>query len=477
MAPWREALAWVAYRAADDHLLQEVLSDTPQQFPAFAALAASSRGDWTEALRWAELGLHGPAQVVAARYRAVALAMLGEELERWHAAFLEALALTSDLRDRGLLLLDLAHHLSGAGCEIEAKDALARAIPCFKMDDRSLALAYSNLGIICLRLRDRASAERALRRAVQVAERPEGSDYLSTAWRGLGGVYQWSGQWARAAYAFELAERKALNVIQTVATKRSRAGLLRLQGHLDEALEVLHATLLHADVPAGAPHVVNTDLAAVHVLRGDLAGAQALLEVAATADITDRWRLAVVRAELSRLAGESDFAQHLSEVNLAHVWAEQEAWVFPALFAAVGLKTAPPPWRISVDADGPIQVKINGDPLDLRPTSPEAVLLAFLVRHQGSVSVEKILEALNLAGETPRRRKQTLSKVVVRLRERLGWPGSVQSSHPLIRLSSEPQWVWQSSLSPERADDFCEGCTDPWVVEYRSERLVRSILA
>lgn len=480
---WRSALAWVAFRTADGALLEGVLAAQEGDLPAFRAFRAALVGDWLGVGRWAEQALaeeRGAERGVAARYRALALSRLAGQLGAgggWKEAFDEALALTVTRRDKGLVFLELAHALIGAGLEGEARDALSQAVAHLRGDDWGLALAYSNLGIACLRLKDAVAAERALKRAVEVASRPDGHEHLPTAWRGLGGTYFWSGQWARAAHAYRMAEVKAANVRHTVEARRSRARLLRTQGLLDEALEVLRSAILHAKLSDGECHPLYVDIASVLVLLGDGAGAQAALKRGGEGgDITDGWRRQVVEAELARLSGEPEFERRLEGVNLRHVWTQGEAWSFPLLFAALGLPTQPPDWVITVNLDGPIRVSMNGSPTALKPTSAEAALLAFLLIHGGEASVPRVLEALSLPGSTVRRRRQALNKIVARLRLVLGWPDAVTyQGDDLLCLSQEPRWNVRVSQQVSRLDDFCEGCAHPWVDEYRSESLARSI--
>lgn len=218
-------------------------------------------------------GSPGDTERIAVRYRALALAQLRHA--DGDAAFGAALRCAQSGRDRGLLYLEWGHQLVGSGQEAQARDAWAQAATLLKADPWALTQALSNLGITCLRLGDLPAAERALARAVKVAQTPEARAQLSIAWRGLGSLYLWSGQVGRAQEAYRLAEEKADDIFLTVMARRGLARVLRQRGHLDEALEVLRSALLHAGVQDGAPHALFVDLAAVQALLGDVGAARA----------------------------------------------------------------------------------------------------------------------------------------------------------------------------------------------------------
>ena len=469
---WPEALAWVAYRTADHSLLHATLEKAPGRWPAFEAFRASLQGRWTDTLTWAEQACQdhkpGPEATLAARFRACALA----ELQRpgWQDAYREAARQASG-RDRGLLLLELGHHLSSRQQEEAAREAYARAVPELRADPWSLTLTQANLGITCLRLGLLPDAERALRAALKTGQQGAGGQHLSTVWRGLGGLALHRGQFARAHHAFSVAYTKADNSADQVAAQRGTARAYRLQGRYDEAMTQLHEALRSASAlqPSGQiqAHPVYADLAALHLLIDDPAGAQVSLGRAMAATASDDWRIRVVQAELRRLGGEPEPEAGLRALRLDQTWAQEEAWVFPALFAPLK-QTAPRPlWSAQVSADGPITLSMGGEAVALSPWRVSASLLAFLVYHGGSVAAERALEALDLSGETVRARQQALSKAVAELRTLLGWPDSVLSTGGLLSLSSEPCWDALRTPTAARHDLFCEGRLDPWVTEWR----------
>ncbi|MFC6663400.1 tetratricopeptide repeat protein [Deinococcus multiflagellatus] len=375
---WPHALAWVAYRTADEALLQAALKAAPTVWPAFEAFAASLRLDWATTLDWAEqgAGLPGPEGAIAARYRACAQAELGHA--DWAQAFETALRHTRG-RDRGLVRLDFQYYLIRHGQEPAARDMLAAATADFQHDDWAMTLTLANLGISCQRLGELVEAERALRRALQVGARPAGQPQLSTAWRGMGSVYHTQNQPARAEHAFRMAEAKADNPQDRVAAMRSRARVLRDTGRLNEALTLLHDARHHAQLPDDQPHALYTDLAALRVLLGDVVGAQQALALVAGGNTEDRWRVAVVEAACLLTTSPAEAADHLRAAGLADAWAGQEARAFPDLFRAAGIEPHQPDWTGELLTAGPIRAVVGGLEVLLKPTRPEAALLALLV--------------------------------------------------------------------------------------------------
>ena len=471
LGAWPRALAWVAYRTADSELLERALAARKAALPAFEAFQASLQERWSETLKWSDeaLGDQGALgageAAIAARFRACALAELGHD--EWPGAYEQAVLLAGG-RDRGLALLEFGHQLSSHNREAEARDAYARALPEVREDPYWLTLTYANLGITCLRLGLIGDAERALRAAQVQAEQGEGVRQLSTIWRGLGGVSLHRMQLERAQYAFALALQKADTPQDRLAARRGSARVYRMHGRYDEALTELHQALQQDHSPGG-PHPFYADLAALDLLVGDVSGAVRRLEQVPPVQGSDSWRVKVVQAELARRAGTADPATELRGLALDHPWAVEEARVFPELFALLGLSSVRPAWTAEINADGPLQLTMSGEPVPLRPSRTSASLLAFLVFHQGQTSAERALEALDLPGKDVRARKQSLSKAVAELREVLGWPGAVLTSGGLLSLSRAVGWAPLQLPSQGRTDLFCEGRMDPWVEEWKSE--------
>ncbi|WP_264777964.1 tetratricopeptide repeat protein [Deinococcus aetherius] len=464
---WARALGWVAYRSGDPELMAEVAARAPGAAPAFEAFLAGTRGRWDDALRLAEAGLGGPDAPVAARFRAQALRSLGGD---WRPAFREALERAGG-RDRGLVRLDFAVTLSWGGEDEAARAEFARAVSEVGGDPWAQASAGANLGITCLRLGDLRAAERALREALGWARREEGRRHLSLVWRGLGGVWRAHGEFPRARHAFREAERHAQSVPDRVLAMRGEARTLSLWGHSDEALAVLFEAARHADVLDEGRHPLFAEIAAERLRLGDREGARETLTRADEGRRDDARLAGVVRAELLRLEGrEEEARESMRGVPGRDVWTLEVARLFPAAFALVGEEAIPPvPWTVRVSADGPVTAWMHGEALPLRPGRPAASLLALLLVRGGSVSRELALEALDLPGTGPDARRKELSRTLGELRDALGWPGAVTTDGQVIRLAPEPRWLPLELPPPERADVFCEGRLDEWVLDWRNE--------
>ncbi|WP_424950349.1 hypothetical protein [Deinococcus sp.] len=472
---WPNAVCWVAYRTANFSLLERALFMAPARLPAFEAFRASGQEGWSEALRWGETpGIQDQKEAaIAARFRACALAELHRE--GWQDAYRRAVHLASG-RDRGLVLSELAHYLSSSGQEAAARDAYAQAIPELRRDAWCLTLTYANLGITCLRLGALQEAERALRAAALSGQQGDGIVHLTTVWRGLGGLALHRGQLARAHHAFGYALRKAASAAERLAARRGSARVYRMQGLFDEAMAELYDALRQDHAP-DQPHPFSADLAALDLLVGDLTGARRRLKQVQVMGADDGWRVRVVQAELARRTGAAHPVSELRDLNLEQTWAQEEARVFPELFALLGLKSERPQWTAQLSADGPLSLTMSGGPVPLRSGRASASLLAFLVYHRGEVSAERALEALSLPGKDVRARKQQLSKAVAELREVLGWPGALRTTPGLLALSKDVTWVPLQVPPPERRDLFCEGRLDPWTEEWKSEHDSRRLSA
>ena len=136
--------------------------------------------------------------------------------------------------------------------------------------------------------------------------------------------------------------------------------------------------------------------------------------------IEDTWRAGVVAAELRRQSGQPGAADLIADLGCSDVWARQEAWIFPEVFALAGMASVRPVWSAQVSADGPVQAHMDGVALPLKSRRPAAALLALLVLSAGRVTAERALDALALPGATERARQKELSRAVTELRDVLG---------------------------------------------------------
>lgn len=468
---WARALAWAAYRAADLPLLRAVLASQPEGLEAFRAFLACTEGRPAEALPWAQAGLEGLDRAVAARYRAQALLRGG--VPGWREAYAAALQAARG-RDRALVQLDYAVALTSAGDDVAARPEFAAAAAELGGDLWGAAFAWSSLGIVCLRLGDLTGAERALTRAQVAARKETTGQHLVAVQLGLGGVYRGHGEYPRARHAFQQAARLAVRAEDRVVALTGEARTLALWGRVDEALAVMYDAAGQAGVldPGGPPHRLFVEVAALRALLGDPAGARVALARAGTLRPDDRLLAGVVRAELLRREGQEARARAaLEALAPGPLWAQEHARLFPALLGLIGV--APPQlpaWEAVVSTDGPVSVSMHGQTLPLRSSRPEAALLALLVSQGGSLGRERLQDALDLPGQSENARRKELSRAVASLRAVLGWPEAVQATGNTVSLSPDLRWTHRLP-PPERADLFCEGRFDPWVHDWRLERM------
>lgn len=464
---WTRVLAWAALRAGDAALMREVLAGGAPGLEAFRAFLACQEGRWADALRLAERGLSGPDPGVAARYRAQALVRSGQP--GWREAYAGALRLTRG-RDRAVTHLEYAGALGWSGEDVAARAEFAQAAAALAGDRWGEALAWSNLGITCERLGDLPGAERALGQALRVSGGDDTGQHLVAARLGLGSVYRAYGEYARARWAFQEGLRLAVNVEDRVQALIGEARTLALWGRSDEALAALYDAAGQAGVldPDSGPHRLFAHVAAVRLLLGDERGAREALARAGETVHDARHLGEVVRAELLRRVGRAAGAVGaLGSLELRPSWVGELARLFPDLFALVGVLALPPaPWVAAVNADGPITVTMHGEPLPLRAARPEAALLVMLVEHGGRLARERLQEMLDLPGRDANARRKEFSRVVGALRAALGWPGSVVTVGGMVQLSRDVRWGL-TLPPPERADLFCEGRRDPWVLDWR----------
>ncbi|MBZ9712816.1 hypothetical protein [Deinococcus multiflagellatus] len=251
---------------------------------------------------------------------------------------------------------------------------------------------------------------------------------------------------------------------------------LAAMGLRAQALE--EATLMAAEVAEAAtePQPCLSILAAMRLLNGDVPGAEEALAQAPIHNELDRLRWHVVRAELDRRAGNAAGAQRsMDQVNVNLMRnVRSTGRLFPEVYTLRGVVIDTPPWTVRCSLAGPVRLWMYDIELPLRSTRPAAGLLALLVTHGGRVSRERALDALDLPGRTPDARRKALSAAVAELREVLGWPESVAVQGGVLALSEEPVWLEPEYPAPGREDLFCEGRYDPWVLEWRSERLILS---
>ncbi|WP_221090688.1 tetratricopeptide repeat protein [Deinococcus aquaedulcis] len=456
---WAELLGRLAYRTGNLPALREVLSGwPPATFPAVEAYAALLGGHVQQALSLS--AACPPDDAIAARVWPRAVYEAGGD---WRAAYSAVLGRFAG-RERALIRTEFALSLANSGDDLAARTEYATAAAEYGTDAWGRASALANRGMTCVRLDDLRTAERALTEALRLTRRPEAAEHRALVWRGLGAVWRRHGEYARALVAFQNAGQQLKDLrAELPLSVRGVALCHLLRSEVDAALDSLSTALVDMAVDAGAPHRLRLDLAMGMALNGDLAGAAQALSLAQLTTPDDRLAAAVVAADLQRQWGEAVPAEPPPG---RAAWAEELACLFPELFTRWGRAIRRPEWRVQVQAAGPIEVRMHGESLSLRPDSDAAALLVLLLLHGGTLNRERVTEEL-YGDASPNRQRRLLGEAVRQLRLAFGWPGVVRSDGHVLALSDEPTWLPLVVPPPGRASLFCAGRYDNWVEEWR----------
>ena len=465
---WRRVAARAAYRGGDVKSCEELLAviEGLPQLEAFRAWVCRERGDHEAALRFCEAAVDSEDQDVVLRVKPVAAVMLRRA--DWREVFAASLGCLQG-RQRGLTLVEFGAFLTYHGEDAAARSAYAESLALLRGDTHFVAHLQYNMAIACLRLDLLDAALEHATLATQHAAHPDGSRLRGRAWSGLGAAGRARGEWPRALHSYANAVRFSTDADDRIQAWRGLACTLRVTGHAAEALTELY------EVVKFDPHFnrVWADIAAAKLQTGDRRGAlEALEQLGDTALREEGGRVAVVQAELMRTSNRPEQAlQTLRAAQIPASVEREERLCFPELFAQhdPGLQ----PMRVRLILDGSVRVVIND--LELTPplTHREASLLACLVHAQGSLTAERVLDGLEIPGSTERLRSQALSRIRGDLCIALGWTKaiSLERARRVYRLDPNVQW---DAIYPTmaRADAFCDGLNDPWVTDWRHERLL-----
>lgn len=483
-AHWRRLAARAAYRGGDLVSCAEVVklaADEPRLL-AFRAWVLAEQEDFQGALELSAAALQGDDEDVALRVRAFANAKL--QNPDWLAVYADSLARLNG-RQRGLSLLELGAFQSFRGDSAAARSAYAEALTELREDRHFAAQLHYNLAIACLRLDLPDEALGQAEQSRRHADHPDGSRFRGRSWSGLGAAQRARGELPRSLHAYRNAVALSSDADDRIQAWRGLARTLRVVGRVPEAL-----TELYEVVKFDASFVrVWSDIAAAKLQNNDSLGALEALETLGAAGFEEECqRATIVRAELARRAGHeaprafrpANRGKALLEAQVAASLIRDERFCFPELFASTGhfFETAKP-MRLRVSMDGPVRVYIGDRELPEPLTKREAAVLTCLAHAQGSLTTERLLDAVTtIGGSTQRLRAQTLSRVAGELRASLGWPEAitVERSRSVYRL--DPRIIWETVYpAPDRADAFCDGLNDRWVEEWREAQSHRDLEA
>ncbi len=406
------------------------------------------------------LHLHGEKLGIAFRLLGFVLFNLREP---WHEAFAHARALLSG-EELGRALLNEGYCLSESRKSIEARNVWLEALPLYRSDPRMLAWLRYNLGISALRDLD-PEAERHFLEADRLTRKPQAAVLRAATLNGLGGSRRAIGEWARAEHTYRAGLEVARDAHDRKQSYLGLARTLRLAGRHIEALETLEFALQDDTLEKGALRVSH---AMVFLALGQPERARdSLGRVGALVSESDKWLERIARAELARQDGRLDEAVGLLEgLAVASLHAREETGAFGALFGLLENAGQPVPARleyatrtvVSVKASGVLEVCVNDRAVPIAPTGRAGELLVFLLEAGGVASLEVIGDAMyagSFGPPEPVRVRQAVWKLVNKLRDALGWEGSVRALRGAYRLDADA--TWEYDIARARADGFFEG--------------------
>ncbi|WP_272975795.1 tetratricopeptide repeat protein [Deinococcus geothermalis] len=450
----------------------------------FAGWALSQQERFAEAQVALAPALHREAdltpleQTLAWRVQARALAAQG--LAGWREAYARARQCAQG-RPLALVWLEEGATLGRQGAVGEALAAYAQALPLVERDSYYRALTLHNMGLVCLRACRFEEAEAYFQRVRQVGR--GAAAFQARALCGEAAVRRALGEWERAESAYRAAAQLEADDDDRQQAWRGLGHTLRLAGRPLSALEWLTraAGAVPGERQTGLSWVF-VDLAAAHAALGDHAAAQAALARTGPLAGEDADRACIVRAELARQAGDPEVALALLRpLSRQSLWLREEAHAFPELFALLEREgqdlpeALPRPARpqVTVRAAGPLEVRVNGRPVPLAPTSLAGVLLVALLEAGGQASTGQLALAVSEREDRRERHgKQAVSRLARELRRALGWDGSVRAGSGAYFLDPGAEWTYDVHdlrAAGQPVEAFLSGVTLPWVLDRETE--------
>ena len=403
------------------------------------------------------------------RFRADALAYLNQP--GWVEVFAQA---RQGLRGGALgrCLMDWGNHHFRFGEASLARGLWAEALAHLAHDPYYLAWLHHSLGITVLHTQP-AEAERHLLRAVELSKSQQAEEFRARALCGLGAVRRVLGEWDRALFSYQQAARVAREPDDLQEAYWGMGYTHRLSGKPAEAMGCFWRA--HAAEPADTLYV---DIALTHLMLGNPSGAEAALSQALQIAGRDAAKAQLARAELARQHRESEALEiALATLDWTQPWLQEERPCLPALFTEARRrgylnlprqKSKPP--LVEVRAAGLLRVKVNGREIPLAPTGRAAELLVLLLEYRGEATLDQLMDKLYPEKVSRRKASQAIWPHLERLREALGWEGSVLASSGTYRL--DPGSVWRYDLHGPKAQKkalFLEGIYRNWVQNRREE--------
>jgi tetratricopeptide (TPR) repeat protein len=457
------------------HSLLESLPQTPETLPLLA-LAKLRTGLPSAALGFAKRALEQNQRPEIA-WRVIAEASFELGLEDWRGAFDHAIAATTH-RQQGFVYIEYGRCLELWLDSAAARENWSKALEIFKGDTHYLAQVLGNLGLSCVREGRLEEAEGLYQRLQNLPKNPSTPNLEWQAWRGLGITRRAAGEYQRALYAYQQAQRCAGEPFEVIQALRGIGYTLRLSGNPSQALGYLQQAL-----KLQKKHHLNTnlepDLAAAQLADGNSEAARQTLE-GWYGSGEDAGRAKIVQAELARLEQSPSLAlEWVKDVNWHSLWGREELQAFPKLRSLLlGMDVAlPEPFQpapkqttIQVRARGALQVWVNQRRMALKATSRAAQVLVLLLEHGGSRGLRELIEDLfpNVEQSQAKNKLKQVSKAVVELRQKFGWLGSVEENGGVYSLDPEAVWDYDVAQARDKGEViqvFMSGVDADWVLE------------
>jgi tetratricopeptide (TPR) repeat protein len=411
--------------------------------------------------------LQGSALGVGQKRLALAAFHLGLE---WREGFEAAL---TQLQGRllGLALIDWAGCCVRSGQLEAARDRLTQALPKLRGDQYHLAWVRYNLGEIAIQCQD-ADAERHFSQAEILSRSAEARALRSRALQGMGRWRRHQGDLLRALDAYQKATDEDCDDADKRAAFWSLGRTQRLSGRSQEALESLECARQLGSKPG-----IELEVGAAWLSLGKLEKAKTLIH--ATQHEPYRSVALILQAELARLEKHGVLAlELLAQADVSSLNTKEELLFWQDLHQLAvlgGLELPELPKRqqttVEILACGVLQVRVNGGLVRISPTGRVGELLVFLLESGGAAHVETVIEKFYPEERIPKRKKSAVWDLVKRLRQALGWEGSVLAVSNTLQLEPEAKWVYDVAQAREqrRAVVFLEGVRSNWALEVGQE--------
>ena len=415
----------------------------------------------------------------ALRMQGECRAQMEQPKEVWQPFFARARPFLTGV-SLGQCLSSEGAYLYKIGAQQQARRLWSEATPLIREDAYYSAWWRYNLGITYFKEQDFVQAERHFAELERLTSRQEAAQFRACALSGFGSVRRALGELDRALTCYTRAvkyARRGLGDFEDLETALwGMSFTLRLQGKSDDAL----GYMLEAYGVRKNAKLLD-EIAVCCLLLGDLNEARHYLELSLTLSPTSKNLCALVEAELARFdADESALKAALDRIDFSSPRVAEEVACFPKLFKAAlkrgyaaDFRRSSPQNTVRVQAEGTLQVWVNGREVLLKATGLPAQLLVCLLEQGGRATLGDLADALFEERATQRERaRKALHPHAVKLRETLGWEASVQANNGTYMLDPLADWQYDIAelrVQNKRPRDFMAGVGKNWVLDTLAE--------